>query len=259
LIETVTDIIVSRSREPEGLSSMIMWSVVAHVGLVVFVLFMPASWRGNVNEPPKTVMTISLGGAPGPRAGGMTPMGGRAIQAPLPASPIRQAMTAPAPKAPEMALPTKNARTSPPPKPQSSPKEATGRAVSIGPEVREGSARAETGARGQGFGLTTGGGAGTGAYLDVGDFCCPDYLETIVQMVQRNWDSKQNAAGQTVMKFTIQRNGVVTDVQVERPSGFVALDTAAQRALLLTQNVPGLPSQFPNQSLTVHLRFEYQR
>ena len=39
---------------------------------------------------------------------------------------------------------------------------------------------------------------------------------------------------------------------VERPSGFVALDYAAQRALLLTR-LPELPPQFPNPSLTVHV------
>jgi TonB family protein len=61
------------------------------------------------------------------------------------------------------------------------------------------------------------------------------------------------------MKFTIQRNGTITAVQVEKPSGFVALDLAAQRALLLTQRVPTLPTEFPNPSLTVHLIFEYQR
>src|SRR5262245_11108858 len=203
-------------------------------------------------------MTISLGGAPGPRAGGMTPMGGRAVQEVAPAEPARHAETAPAPKAPEMALPRENARR-PQAKPKTSPQEATGRAPTTGAEVTQGSTRAETGARGQGFGLTTGGGGGTGAYLDVGDFCCPEYLETIMQMVQQNWSSKQNATGQTIMKFTIQRNGVLSDVQVERPSGFVALDMAAQRALLLTQRVPALPAQFPNQLLTVHLRFEYQR
>ena len=41
---------------------------------------MPASWRGETDEGPKTVMTISLAGAPGPRTGGMTQMGGRTVQ-----------------------------------------------------------------------------------------------------------------------------------------------------------------------------------
>jgi TonB family protein len=125
--------------------------------------------------------------------------------------------------------------------------------------VREGSARAETGARGQGFGLTTGGGGGAGAQLDVGDFCCPEYIETVVQRIHERWDQNQRIAGQVVVRFTIQRDGTLTGVSVFQPSGLVALDMAAQRAVLLTQRVPPLPPQFPNPTLTVRLTFEYQR
>jgi TonB family protein len=60
------------------------------------------------------------------------------------------------------------------------------------------------------------------------------------------------------MQFTITRGGTIERVQVERPSGFLALDLAAQRALLLTR-LPELPAQFPNPTLTVHMRFEYSR
>ena len=77
-------------------------------------------------------------------------------------------------------------------------------------------------------------------------------------LVQRNWASKHGVAGTTTMKFTITRGGAVEQVVVELPSGFVALDLAAQRALLLTR-LPELPPQFPNPSLTVHMKFEYSR
>jgi TonB family protein len=107
--------------------------------------------------------------------------------------------------------------------------------------------------------LTTGGGGGTGAYLDVGNFCCPEYVETVVQRIRQNWDHRQNLTGQVLVKFTIQRNGTLTDVQVEKPSGFVALDMTAHRAVAATAQVPALPAQFPNPTLTVHLRFDYSR
>jgi hypothetical protein len=45
---------------------------------------------------------------------------------------------------------------------------------------------------------------------------------------------------------------------VERPSGFVALDLAAERALLITR-LPELPVQYPNGTLGIHLTFAYQR
>jgi TonB family protein len=123
---------------------------------------------------------------------------------------------------------------------------------------REGSTRTVTGARGQGFGLSSGGGANRGVELDVANFCCPEYIEQMVTLIQRNWQQNQGVVGSTVMKFTITRAGSIEGVMVERPSGFIALDLAAQRALLLTR-LPELPPQFPNPSLTVHVTFEYQR
>ena len=254
--DTIDHLILARSREPEGLSRMLGWSIGAHIGLVVFVLYMPDSWRGQVDQEPRTVMVISLGGAPGPRAGGMTPMGGRTIQAPPPPEPVRRAETPPAAKPPEMALPTKTVR--PRPRVERAPPDATSRTPTTGPEPQEGPARAETKARGQGFGLTTGGGGGTGVQLDVANFCCPEYLEQMMTLVQRNWQSKHGVGGVTTMKFTIARGGAIEQVQVEGPSGFYALDLAAQRALLLTR-LPELPTQFTNPTLTVHMRFEYSR
>jgi len=57
---TVTDVIVARSRIDERSNSMIPWSIAAHIALFAFMIFMPASWRGAVDEGPHTVMTISV-------------------------------------------------------------------------------------------------------------------------------------------------------------------------------------------------------
>ena len=239
----VTEIIVARRRQPEQFNGMIAGSVVFHVAMVAFLILGPPGWRSS-DEPPRTVMTISLGGAPGPRAGGMTPIAGRAV-AEKPPEPAPRPVAAPPPPKPQMALPSRNVR--PRPQPQQAQE-----------EPRPGSTRTETGARGTGFGLTTGGGGGTGVQLDVANFCCPEYLEQMVSLVQQNWQQNQGVAGSTAMKFTITRRGSIEGVVVERPSGFVALDYAAQRALLLTR-LPELPPQFPNPSLTVHVTFQYQR
>src|ERR1044071_8549859 len=170
---TVTDIIVARARLDERVNAMIPWSVAAHIALLAFMIFMPASWRGAVDEGPKTVMTISLGGAPGPRNGGLTTMGGRTVQAPPP-EPVKKVVeTPPAAKTPEMALPTKNARVVKP-QPKEAPKEATARTPAVG-QPEEGATRGNSGARGQGFGLTSGGGGGTGVTVDTANFCCPEY------------------------------------------------------------------------------------
>jgi TonB family protein len=169
---------------------------------------------------------------------------------------VKRAETPPAPKTPEMALPAKNARPRPPQK-EEAPKDAAARTPATG-EPQQGSTRVDTGARGQGFGLTTAGGGGTGVQLDVANFCCPEYLSQMIALIQRSWQSNAGVAGSIVMKFTITRNGTIENVQVERPSGFQVHELASQRALLLTR-LPELPIQFPNPTLTVHMTFEYQR
>jgi TonB family protein len=114
--------------------------------------------------------------------------------------------------------------------------------------------------QGLGFGgLSTGGGGGAGGYLDVQNFCCPDYLATMLQLIQKNWNSRQEVNGETIVKFQIQRDGRVTEIELEKSSGYAGLDLTAQRALFLTQRVLPLPSAFPDDHLTVHLRFPYQR
>jgi TonB family protein len=257
-MEAVTDILIARTREPGGLNRMVVVSLAAHIVLVVAFLAMPSLAPDGPVE--REVMQISLGGAPGPRAGGMTPMGGRPVQAPAPAEPLRRTPIAPpAAKAPEMTMPAAKAKPAPkPPRVKEAPPEARGRRPSEGAEPQAGSSVADTGARGVGFGLTTGGG-GTGGYLDVGNFCCPEYLTTMLQLIQRNWNSKQQVAGRTIVKFTVQRDGRLTDVQIEQPSGYFALDQTAQRALVLTRQLPPLPAQYTEDDLTVHLIFQYER
>jgi TonB family protein len=215
-------------------------------------------------EDLRPVMTISLGGAPGPQAGGMTMMA-RPFQAtaPLPdvrrPEPVRPATAKP----PEMVLPDPKARASRTPVKPARPENPI--VPSRQPSSRGGNAAAAQAEavnpnRGLGFGgLSTGGGAGTGGYLDVQNFCCPDYLVTMLQIVQKNWSSRQEVDGESLIMFRIQRDGRITDIELERSSGYAALDLTAQRALFLTQRVPPLPSAFPDDQLTVHLRFQYRR
>ena len=240
MAETVTDIIVARRTQPERFTAMVVWSMIAHALVIGVALFGPVDWRIAANEPPRTVMMVSLAGAPGPRTGA-TPTGGRAVPTPPP----RPAAVAPPPPEPvEKTLPARTLRPRPQPAPEAPP--------------QTGVTRTETVARGQGFGLATGGAGGSGVQLDVAEFCCPEYVEQMVSLIQQNWQSNQGITGATMMKFTITRTGTIEDVMVERPSGFLALDLAAERALLRTR-LPELPLRFPNPTLTVHIRFEYQR
>jgi TonB family protein len=113
--------------------------------------------------------------------------------------------------------------------------------------------------RGQGFGLSTGGGAGSGSSLDiVGDFCCPEYIATMIVRIRSVWNQNQGAAGQTLVRYTIQRDGSIINASIKRESGTSTLDLAALRAVLQTKTLPPLPDAFPNPTLTVNLNFQYQ-
>jgi TonB family protein len=200
-------------------------------------------------------MFISLGGAPGPRTG-MTQMGARNVQAPQPEA-AKKVETAPAPVARDMTLP--DPRSKPQARPKTAPKEATAKTVSTGEEVREGTAKAETRVRGQGFGLSSGGGGGSGGVtVDAPNFCCPEYINMMNELVKQNWNDRLGLVGVTKMMFTIRRDGKIEGIQLETSSGFAVLDNEAARALRIAR-LPPLPPRYTNQTLTVHLEFAYER
>jgi TonB family protein len=251
-VDAVSPILAERAREPQGLRNMWMLSLVVHGVAAAMLLMMPAP--SLEDDSLKNAMTISLGGAQGVRTGGMTNMSERTAEA-SPA-PEKAPPAPPAAKVPEMVLPTKKEPLKP--TPSKAQNDAKARPMPKAAEASQGDARIETGTRGAGFGLSTGGGGATG-FLDVANFCCPDYLSTMISLIQRNWSSKQNVAGLTRIKYTIQRDGRLTDIQLEQSSGYFALDQAAQRAIVLTRQLPPLPAQFPEPTLTVHLNFPYER
>lgn len=258
-MDVVSEVLLDRSRELGGLERMVGASVIAHVGLVAFFALAPSAWLGAKPTPDEeTVMTISLGGPEGPRTG-MTTMSARPVQTEtVEARKAIEPVRPPAASTPEMIEPKKVAPKKAETKTKTEAKDPKGRTPTKGAEVRPGTAVAETGARGQGFGLSQGG-FGSGSYLDVADFCCPEYLSTMLSLIRRNWDEKQQASGATVMKFTIQRNGLLTDITVERSSGYAALDFMAERSLRITRQLPPLPAAFTGPDLSVHLVYEYNR
>lgn len=256
MVETVTDIIVARSREPQALKPMIVWSIAGHIALAIVAVL----WGGpRAGDAPRPVMTISLSGAPGPKTGGQTQIGGQAVQAPPPEpQPPKPVEAPPAAKPPAMTLP--DPRPRPQPRPKQAPPDATAKNVNTGDVPTEGSTRVNTRVRGQGFGLSSAGSnsSASAVTLDVSDFCCNEYIDQMVVAIRRNWDQNQGVVGSTTMQFTILRNGTIQAPHVERSSGFVVLDNAAMRALQLSR-LPALPSAFENPTLTVHLRFDFQR
>jgi TonB family protein len=262
----VTDVLRDRMQEPRGLRFTAAVSLVLHAALAAALVFGSMRWLPHSADELKPVMTISLGGAgTGPQAGGLTSIGARPVQTTAPAE-KREALRSPAAAVPAMTVPVAKA---PPTKAAKAPAKAVetvaptpdarGKTLARGDELRAGTAVADTGSRGQGFGLSTGGAAGAGATLDVADFCCPDYVVLLNNRIFSNWNRQAEVPGLVVIKFTILRDGTLTAVSVEQGSGYQALDFNARRAVELTRQLTPLPDGYPNPTLTVHLKFPYQR
>lgn len=254
-MDAVSEVLMSRAAKSDGLSSMVGASALAHLVLVAAVAFVPSAWFATQREP-EVVMQISLGGPVGPRDGGLATLGGRPIQQVTETKKAIEPVRPPAARTPEMIEPTK----APPKKAPTNPmaaKDPRSRTPTKGAELQKGSTVAETGGKGQGFGLSSGGG-GVGATLDVANFCCPEYLATMVDLITRNWSARQQATGTTTMRFVIQKDGRIVDATIEKSSGNQQLDFISQRALALTK-MPPLPDGYPERALTVHLVFPYQR
>jgi len=81
---------------------------------------------------------------------------------------------------------------------------------------------------------------------------------TLQRLIYGNWNQKQGQVGTNKVKFTIQRDGTISDVAVEQSAG-PFLDLASRRAVEQTQRLPPLPPAFTLPRLTVHLWFEYKR
>jgi TonB family protein len=85
------------------------------------------------------------------------------------------------------------------------------------------------------------------------------YLNVILTRISDNWlnpyagDAKVLTA--TVV-FTIERDGMVKEVKIEKKSGDAAYDASCERALLVLDRLPPLPPEFTGPRLKLHLEFE---
>jgi TonB family protein len=255
-MDAVTTIIVNRRRTHESIRSGLAASVAAHTVLVIAVVAMPVSWFGAQPREPENVMRISLGDA-GPITGGLSTLSSRPVQQVLDNPKAVEPVRPPAAREPDMIEPVKNAPKKVQPA-QVEAKDPRSRTPIKGKELESGTAASDTNTRGQGFGLSSGG-FGGGVKLDVADFCCPEYLATMRDLIYRNWSSKQQADGTTWMRFVIRRDGRLASIQVDQSSGSPGLDYFSQRALQLVGQFPPLPAAYTGSELTVRLAFEYRR
>jgi TonB family protein len=259
MYDVVANALNGRMREPEGLRKMIAISIGAHIALTLAIVFLPGRWFARPIDNPRDAMFISLGGAPGVNSGGMTPISGRPVQKAMQDLPKVTPTRVPAQKTPEMTAPDPTAKAKPKQSTpvQEAPKEARGKTPTVGAQEKPGKAMADNPSPSNQLGLSTSAG-GTGGQISLANFCCPEYVGEMVNRINQNWNARQSG-GVTIMRFTIQRDGRITDISVAQSSGYPMQDYLAQRALLAVNPLPPLPQAYPNPTLIVNLNFEYQR
>ena len=77
------------------------------------------------------------------------------------------------------------------------------------------------------------------------------YIEAVKRRINSNWNQftidpgvRAERRAHAVLTFTIYRDGSVKNVRLEQSSGNLSMDNSAQRALLSSVPMPGLPSDY---------------
>lgn len=246
-------------RNPRELNRTLTWSFALHVAAVVLLFVLPRAWFSNTKTT-DSVMTISLQGMTGTqKTSGMTPISSRPIEqaVPEPKRPTPARPVAPLKPDPDAAA---IAKTPPPPTTKlvetSKPAPPETRPPTTGAQTREGTARVETNSTSLSQGITLPGGQGTGGETDLTNFCCMQYISTMSDIIQTQWQKDPNGRGRTVMRFTVKRDGTIVDITPVESSGSGLLDRAAERALR-TAKFPPLPALYTNQTLIIRLGFDH--
>ena len=90
-----------------------------------------------------------------------------------------------------------------------------------------------------------------------------DYAQSMVSRIRVNWYNnmpqliRTGMAGVVTIRFTIQRDGRITDITVLQSSTIPPYDFAARKAIELSSPLNPLPKDFPNPSERVTAMFYY--
>src|SRR5262245_20742141 len=259
-MDAVTEVLIDRRHQADRLSQMVVMSLLAHAVLLTAAALSPRLFpsAAPVDERP---LLISLAGGQGPIQG-VNPVAAKAVQVAEPEGNKPKVDTPPALTKPEMVEPVKSAKPEPKAIPKNEPRKTEpqlhSRTPTQGAEVRQGSARVDTGqAAAIPFGGLATGGGGAGARTELGNFCCPEYLQLILRAVNANTNAQQGQTGTMTMKFVIRRDGTITDISaVEGNNPY--LELAARRGIEKTQKLPPLPGAYSGDRLTVLIDLNFR-
>ena len=215
-------------------------SVALHGLLVTLFLIGPVLLAG----PPRELEFVPVQ---------LVPLQALGVPSPEPARPEPE----PAPRAPEAPRETVSPKPAPTlPDPDAASETPEPRRETERPAAPRESAPAREQRRGSPFGSSLGTsafGATVGAF-DNPDFTYGYYVDQMLSMISSNWN--RPAIGGSVeveIYFRIHRRGDVTDVRVNRSSGYNSFDLNGLRAVRLAAPFPPLPDSYPHGSLGVTL------
>jgi periplasmic protein TonB len=129
---------------------------------------------------------------------------------------------------------------------------------------------ASLGGGGDGLDLETPGGGGEKGFADQGPLSFEsqwydwgEYAQSMVSRIRVNWYAnmpqiiRSGLQGVVTIRFTIHRNGQITDVTILKSSGVPPYDFAAKKAIELSSPLNALPKDFPRPSERVTAMFYY--
>ncbi len=92
-----------------------------------------------------------------------------------------------------------------------------------------------------------------------------DYAQSMVSRIRVNWYAKMpeliksGIKGVVTIRFTIRRDGAISDVTIVSSSGVPPYDFAAKKAIELSSPLNSLPADFPKESERVTCMFFYNQ
>jgi TonB family protein len=250
-LDAVGNILAERDRQGLPLGVGVSLAILLHAG-VAAVLIASALARPVRFMAPRAVSVRLMPAASLP--------GGAAVAVPeQPPEPVKEkpriekpVEIPPPPTEKAVLLPSKSKKAEPPPP---APRAADSKKTA----APKASAPGDSRALGTGPTLNTSGqGVGIGgARVDQEDFQYAYYIERMILAVGMNWfKPAQGVPVSPVVRFRVERDGTVSDPEIEVSSGLPFVDRAALRAVIAASPLPPLPPEYGGTQLGVHLIFE---
>jgi TonB family protein len=299
VLEERIELIVEQKRRAGGVTLAIAVSLVLHTLVIIYLVrhwqsaaVQPAAATPMVRYVELMRQNPAFTEAPGPKresapinapysdanrkASMPEPTGDRPVTRPgdggaiytPPAAAGHRVAPAPAPQ-PEAAQPARNAAAPPSFR---EPVQANAGAVDWRNAIREVGKIASLGNGQQGLDLGAAGGGGEKGFAENGPISFEtqwydwgEYAQSMVSRIRVNWYGnmpdliRTGMKGVVTIRFTIHRDGRISDVTILNSSAIPPYDFAAKKAIELSSPLNPLPKDFPNETERVTAMFYYNQ